>query len=65
MKELSKKAGIPRESLYQILSDRGNPRLDTLMRILDGLGLNLSITESSRMEESEHETHEVKEPAYA
>ncbi len=43
MTELSKATDLGRESLYKALSDRGNPRLDTLTKVLQATGLRLSI----------------------
>jgi probable addiction module antidote protein len=41
--KVAKKAGVRRESLYKTLSDRGNPRLDTLNSVLSVLGLRIAI----------------------
>lgn len=38
---LSKKTGISRMSLYNALSEKGNPKIKTLMVILHGLGYKL------------------------
>lgn len=35
---------IPKMTLYKALSKNGNPRLDTLEKILEALGLRLSVT---------------------
>jgi len=35
---------IPRESLYRSLSDKGNPGIKPLARVLDSLGLSLNVT---------------------
>ena len=43
MTELAKKTHLNRQSLYNILSKKGNPRLDTFGLILNGLGFKLSI----------------------
>ena len=43
MSKVAKKAGVRRESLYRTLSDRGNPRLDTLNSVLSVLGLRIAI----------------------
>lgn len=40
---LAKKTNLNRQNLYKVLSNQGNPRLDTLGIILNGLGLRLSI----------------------
>ena len=41
--ELARQTGLSREHLYTALSERGNPRLDTLLAILTQLNLRLSI----------------------
>jgi DNA-binding phage protein len=38
---LSKRAKLNRESLYRLLSKRGNPRLSSLSSILDALGVEV------------------------
>jgi probable addiction module antidote protein len=43
MSALAEKTGLGRETLYRTLSDKGNPRLDTLAAILAAFGLRLSI----------------------
>jgi probable addiction module antidote protein len=43
MAAVAKKAGLGRESLYKALSTGGNPRLDTLLKIVNALGLKLKI----------------------
>jgi probable addiction module antidote protein len=43
MAALAKKTGLSRETLYRTLSDRGNPRLDTLIAILNAFGLRFSV----------------------
>ncbi len=37
---------IPRESLYRSLSDKGNPSVKTLTRVLESLGMHLTVTSS-------------------
>ena len=44
MAELADKTDLNRESLYRALSKQGNPRLDTLARILTAMGLQISVT---------------------
>lgn len=39
-------AGLGRETLYRTLSEAGNPELDTLSRILNSLGMSLTVEES-------------------
>ena len=41
--KLAKQTGLNREHLYRVLSEEGNPRLDTVGRILHGLGFRLSV----------------------
>jgi len=41
--KFSRKAGLSREHLYDVLSLKGNPELNTLKAILDALGFRLSI----------------------
>jgi len=40
---LAKEANLNRESLYRMLSKKGNPELASLYSILDALGLKLSV----------------------
>ncbi len=41
--ELAKKTNLNRQNLYRTLSSKGNPKLNTLETILNGLGFRLSI----------------------
>lgn len=41
MREVAKKTGLSREGLYKILSDRGNPEIATVLRVLQVLGVEL------------------------
>jgi probable addiction module antidote protein len=43
---LADKTGLSRETLYRTLSEKGNPRLDTLSAILAAFGLRLSVQPS-------------------
>lgn len=43
MANLAERTGLSRESLYRTLSDKGNPRLDTLAAILSAFGLRLAV----------------------
>lgn len=43
MAELARQADLNRETLYRTLSEKGNPRLDSLYFVLKALGLNLRI----------------------
>jgi probable addiction module antidote protein len=41
MAKVAKDTGVQRESLYRILSEQGNPTLETLIGIYDSIGLRL------------------------
>jgi len=41
--KVARKAGINRVSIYKALSEKGNPGLDTLQKILCAVGLKVSI----------------------
>lgn len=43
MTQLAAATGITREALYRALSAEGNPSLDTLLKVLGGLGLRLDV----------------------
>lgn len=43
MSQIAKDAGLSRESLYKALGAEGNPEFGTVMRVLQALGLKLSI----------------------
>lgn len=43
MTALAKDAGVTRETLYKAFGDRGNPTLDTLIKVTRALGVRLSI----------------------
>jgi probable addiction module antidote protein len=43
MSVLSKSTGISRDGLYKALTDEGNPSIKTVMRIMRGLDLRLSV----------------------
>jgi len=47
MSDLARKTGIPRESLYHALSEKGNPSWSTLRKITDALGVSLSLRPAS------------------
>ena len=42
--KLAKKAKMSRESLYRMLSDRGNPQLSNLTTILEKIGLSVQFS---------------------
>ena len=43
MAELAGKAGLNRESLYRMLSKRGNPEIKSLTALLQAMGLRLAV----------------------
>jgi probable addiction module antidote protein len=45
---LADKTGLSRETLYRTLSEKGNPRLDTLAAILAAFGLRLSVRSAKK-----------------
>ena len=45
MSSISDASGLGRQSLYRALSDEGNPRIDTLFKVLDTLKIRLAITQ--------------------
>jgi probable addiction module antidote protein len=44
---LSKKTHLNREALYRTLSKGGNPRLDTLSKVLGAMGLRIGVVPTS------------------
>ena len=43
MSNLAEATGLNRESLYRMLSENGNPELNSLSRLLQALGLKLAV----------------------
>jgi probable addiction module antidote protein len=43
MSQIAKDSGLSRESLYKALGAEGNPEFGTILRVLQALGLKLSI----------------------
>ncbi len=43
MTDIAKSAGITRAGLYRALSEDGNPTLDTIVKVLRALGLQIAI----------------------
>ena len=43
MTAIAKESGMSRESLYRALSPFGNPELATVMKVLEAMGLKLSV----------------------
>lgn len=42
MANVAKEAGVTREALYKALSEKGDPRLSTLLGVVKALGIRLS-----------------------
>lgn len=47
MSRIAKKAGLSRESLYKALSAGGNPEFGTVIRVVQALGLKLTVVTPS------------------
>ena len=45
MSYVSEGSGLGRQALYRALSGEGNPRIDTLFRVLGTLNLRLAVTQ--------------------
>lgn len=43
MATLAKKANLNRENLYRMLSEKGNPKLTSIIAVLNAVGLHLSV----------------------
>ena len=43
MAQIAKELNLARESLYRSLAQNGNPSFDTIVKVLDNLGYQLSI----------------------
>ncbi len=41
---LAEQTGLDRAGLYKMLTEHGNPRLESLHRLLDAMGLRIAIT---------------------
>jgi probable addiction module antidote protein len=48
MSQLARETGMSRESLYRALSEEGNPQLSTVLKVLEAMGLKLSIELASK-----------------
>ncbi|MDR1422653.1 MAG: putative addiction module antidote protein [Coriobacteriales bacterium] len=44
MSDIARKTGLARESLYRSLSPEGNPEMGTILKVMDALGLKLSVS---------------------
>ncbi|HWG19789.1 MAG TPA: hypothetical protein VG225_04600 [Terracidiphilus sp.] len=49
LSEVAARAGISRESLYRVLSPKGNPTMKTLIAVVNSMGLRLSVVESRKV----------------
>jgi len=47
MSEIAKKTGLNREGLYKTLSGEGNPELETFIKVIKALGLQLHATSAA------------------
>ena len=47
MSSVSEVSGVGRQSPYRALSEEGNPRVDTLFRVLEALNVRLAIAVNS------------------
>jgi probable addiction module antidote protein len=48
MSQIAKETGLSRESLYKALSADGNPEFSTVIRVMQALGLRLTVTAAER-----------------
>jgi len=48
MTAIAKETGMSRESLYRALSGDGNPQLSTVLKVLEAMGLKLSVEPVSK-----------------
>lgn len=44
MMQVAKDAGVSRESLYKSLASDAKPRFDTIAKVLDALGMKITVT---------------------
>ncbi len=44
MTQIARETGLGRESLYKALSPEGNPEFATVLKVIQALGLRLSVT---------------------
>ena len=48
MSALAEQAGLSREALYRSLSAEGNPAFSTIVKVMDALGMQLSVRSKKR-----------------
>lgn len=51
MTEIARRAGVSRESLYRALSRDGNPEFATIVKVMNAMGLRMSVTSISQAED--------------
>ena len=47
MSSVAREAGITREALYKALSDKGDPKLSTLLGVMKAIGLRFTVAPKS------------------
>ncbi len=47
IKQIAEESGLNRENLYTALSENGDPRLSSLLGILDTIGLKLAVSDKA------------------
>ncbi|MCL1865623.1 MAG: putative addiction module antidote protein [Spirochaetes bacterium] len=54
MTELAKKMGVSRTGLYKTLSENGNPEFTTVLKLINALGLQITISNPKEQNLSVH-----------
>ena len=52
IQHVAEQAKLGRESIYKLLSKRGNPRIKTIDSILDAVGLRISVSKNQKAQGS-------------
>lgn len=47
MTKIAEQTGVNRQALYTALSEKGNPTLDTLLKVIAALGLRLNVAKAA------------------
>lgn len=50
MTHMARHTGLNRENLYRVLSEQGNPELNSLEKLLKGLGLRLAVEVDQKLD---------------
>jgi probable addiction module antidote protein len=58
MTQMARNTGLNRENLYRVLSEKGNPELNSLEKLFKGLGLRLAV-------EVDHNLDHAARPGYS